>query len=206
MALVDDLEDPSSAQDAARRRFRAAIGGSALSVGAIGTTVTTLRFIEPTVIYQEDKRIAVGPPEEFPVGAVAVLSNGRVFLLRTERGFIALSAVCTHLGCVVRADPDTRGFACPCHGSRYHGDGTVRQGPAVQALRRLALSVERGVLVIDAARVVEPDAVFTVRALAWPKPSRTTACGSPSSDTGIPTPTRTARCWCSRTSFCTFIR
>ena len=164
MALVDDLEEPASSREVARRRFLAAVGAGALGVGAIGATITTLRFIEPTVLYEQDKRITVGPPEEIAVGTVLVLANGHVFLLRTVAGFIALSTVCTHLGCIVRQDPETNGFACPCHGSRFYAAGTVRLGPADRPLRRHAISVERGLLVVDAGKFVEPNAVFTVRA------------------------------------------
>jgi Rieske Fe-S protein len=44
---------------------------------------------------------------------------------------------CTHLGCRVRRDPATGGFACPCHGSRFDRDGAVLAGPAPRALERL---------------------------------------------------------------------
>lgn len=164
MALIDDLEVPSTSKEAARRRFLATVGAGALGVGAVGTTITTLRFIEPTVVNEQDKRITVGRPEEIAVGTALVLAGGHVVLLRTEAGFIALSTVCTHLGCIVRQDAETGGFACPCHGSRFLGEGTVRLGPAEQALRRHALSVEGGMLVVDAGGFVEPNAVFTVPA------------------------------------------
>lgn len=49
----------------------------------------------------------------------------------------ALSTVCTHKGCEVRVLPDA--FECPCHGSSYHLDGTVEEGPASQPLQRFAV-------------------------------------------------------------------
>jgi Rieske Fe-S protein len=45
-----------------------------------------------------------------------------------------LSAVCTHLGCLVSFNPAERSWDCPCHGSRFATDGSVIEGPAVDDL------------------------------------------------------------------------
>lgn len=54
----------------------------------------------------------------------------------------AISAVCTHLGCIVDWDADTGEFACPCHGSRFDADGEVTSGPAGRSLERKLVVVK----------------------------------------------------------------
>ena len=45
-----------------------------------------------------------------------------------------ISAVCTHLGCVVPWNASENKFICPCHGSQYNNEGKVVRGPAPLSL------------------------------------------------------------------------
>jgi cytochrome b6-f complex iron-sulfur subunit len=56
-------------------------------------------------------------------------------VIRTDAtSAVALSAVCTHQGCVVDFDAARRILSCPCHGSQFSEDGSVLRGPARRAL------------------------------------------------------------------------
>jgi nitrite reductase/ring-hydroxylating ferredoxin subunit len=48
----------------------------------------------------------------------------------------AVSPVCTHMGCHLSWNPVERSWDCPCHGSRFTGEGAVIQGPATRDLAR----------------------------------------------------------------------
>ena len=54
---------------------------------------------------------------------------------------VAVSAVCTHQGCLVDFDPSRRVLSCPCHGSEFAEDGSVLRGPARRRLAQYTASV-----------------------------------------------------------------
>jgi Rieske Fe-S protein len=67
-------------------------------------------------------------------GTIVRIGRRQYAVYRDETGVHALSARCTHLGCIVGWNQADRAWECPCHGSRYAVDGTVVQGPATAAL------------------------------------------------------------------------
>jgi Rieske Fe-S protein len=162
MPLVDDLSLPLSEEELSRRKFMALVGSGALVVAGVGTAATTISFLEPAVLFEEDARVGVGRPEDIAVGTVLVLPKHKIFVVRSKAGFYALSSTCTHLGCMTRYEAGA--IACPCHGSRFSLDGRVTGGPAPRPLPRLHMSVERGVLVVDRGRPVASDFLLEVAA------------------------------------------
>ncbi|WP_354384231.1 FAD-dependent oxidoreductase [Streptomyces sp. PvR034] len=74
-----------------------------------------------------------------PGEGTVIRSGGRPCAVhRDDRGGLhAVSAVCTHLGCLVAFNNAERTWECPCHGSRFGIDGEILQGPALDPLERL---------------------------------------------------------------------
>jgi len=87
-----------------------------------------------------------------PGGSLRVLPEGGdepiyVLSLGADR-FVAVSPICTHLGCTVEIQGAR--LICPCHGSTYDRDGRVLQGPAERPLARYATQLSNdGVVIID---------------------------------------------------------
>lgn len=57
-----------------------------------------------------------------------------VLIVRTDKNFVALSAVCTHLGCLVEFDSAKRNIHCPCHAATFDLNGQVTGGPPPRPL------------------------------------------------------------------------
>jgi glycine/D-amino acid oxidase-like deaminating enzyme/nitrite reductase/ring-hydroxylating ferredoxin subunit len=76
-------------------------------------------------------------PETLAAGEAAVVTHDRekIAAYRNSAGVLhRVSAICTHMGCVVAWDPVAEAWDCPCHGSRFAPDGAVVFGPAVAPL------------------------------------------------------------------------
>jgi glycine/D-amino acid oxidase-like deaminating enzyme/nitrite reductase/ring-hydroxylating ferredoxin subunit len=93
-----------------------------------------------------DRARALAPADVGP-GEGRVVRRGRrqVALYRDADGTAhALSARCTHLGCLVRFNAAETSWDCPCHGSRFGIDGAVLEGPAVKPLPRCDADADAG--------------------------------------------------------------
>jgi len=70
-----------------------------------------------------------------------------------ENKIIAISADCTHLGCIVTWDEDQNIFKCPCHDGRYDPDGKVIAGPPPAPLYRHKTKIEDDRIFVSTQKV-----------------------------------------------------
>jgi cytochrome b6-f complex iron-sulfur subunit len=165
------MSDPTPPGNNDRRDFLLKLGAGAGFVAISAQAVASLRSLVPNVSYDAPTTVKLGLPGDFPDG-LKFLPDERLFVFRTGKTYHAISAVCTHLGCTVRAEalsrPEektvegqalrlTHRFQCPCHGSTYTGDGSNVSGPAPKPLAwyRLSVSPDDGQLVVDLADEVD---------------------------------------------------
>jgi len=141
-----------------RRSF---IGRAAMGLLTITGAVAAISYFRQFFprLAGEKKRIVLDDPRRFPVDTFTFLEEHNLYVYRDHEGLKAVSAICTHLGCIIEKSMD--GFECPCHGSCYNNDGEVLSGPAP---RNLAwYSVGRGAdgkIVINTGETVSSDEKF----------------------------------------------
>ena len=111
------------------------------------------RLPRAAVLPSPSKKFRVTLPASMAEGVAFIPPGRSVAIVRDAEGLYAISTVCTHLGCIVKRTQE--GFECPCHGSRFGGDGHVVRGPAPKALAWLALQdTGGGTVMIDEGKVV----------------------------------------------------
>ena len=94
--------------------------------------------------------VVAGPLDRFAPGTVTAFPAGKFYLSRLDDGrFVALSRVCTHLGCTVPWDSERRCFVCPCHASVYDIEGNVISPPAPRPLDTHPVRIENGIVKVD---------------------------------------------------------
>jgi cytochrome b6-f complex iron-sulfur subunit len=120
-------------------------------------TIGALRLPMPAVFPESNPKVKIGPPEDFPKGSATYLVESSMWVFRNDKGEMhAISAVCTHLGCIVKRQKNGR-FLCPCHGSVFGPNGKVIAGPAPTPLNWLEMSIAPdGRVVVDKMRTVRP--------------------------------------------------
>jgi cytochrome b6-f complex iron-sulfur subunit len=96
-----------------------------------------------------------GKVTDFKAGEVIPFRKERTFILRTEGGFLAISAICTHLHCIVNWNEVHKKFECPCHGAKFNPYGEVLEGPPPRPLDLYKLQIVAGNVVVDRANPIE---------------------------------------------------
>ncbi|MFQ5627158.1 MAG: ubiquinol-cytochrome c reductase iron-sulfur subunit [bacterium] len=125
-----------------RRDFLKKCGGAIALVTAPSmlenctSGISTFRgqFDGETIVIPKIEAIALQQPNGLLQVQAQYLPIRIVLRNVPEKGYIALSTVCTHSGCEVRTMPAS--FQCPCHGSEYDAEGNVIGGPAQRPLQR----------------------------------------------------------------------
>jgi cytochrome b6-f complex iron-sulfur subunit len=151
----------SATGDMDRRQFFIKLGATSLAVAGAGACVFGLQYLSPSVLYEPSPIVNAGKPEHYPIDSVTLDPRFAIFVVRLPEGFYAMSAVCTHLGCLSVWKPEAGVIACPCHGSSFQRDGKVIAGPAPRPLPRLKMWMsDEGSLMVDRGNAVPSESEY----------------------------------------------
>jgi cytochrome b6-f complex iron-sulfur subunit len=161
---IDDKEKPRRDTPFTRRYFLEMLGLGSIGVVSIGSMALSAAYLSPNVVKEPPTKFKLGTPANFSPGSVTLIQDQNVYVVRATEGyFFALSATCTHLGCITNWKSEEGIIACPCHGSKFNREGIVIGGPAPKPLTRLEMSLDdQGNLVVDKGMKVDENNVLKV--------------------------------------------
>jgi len=139
-----------------RRRFIAYAWIIAAAV-VVGELIGgTFAFLWPRRRGAKTEKIFIaGKAADFKVGEVVDFRREKTFVVKLEGGFLAFSAICPHLHCIVNWNAVIKEFECPCHGAKFNQSGEVVAGPPPRPLDLHKIEIAAGNVVIDTERVIE---------------------------------------------------
>ena len=162
-SVVGTPHSAQSGNGVTRRDFLNGIATGAFGIAGLGSVALSYQYFSPNVLFEPSTTFRAGNPDLYPVHSVTFLQDQQVYIVRMPEGFYAVSAVCTHLGCITQWRPDADMIACPCHGSKFKPDGTKIAGPAPRPLPHFAVSLTAdGELLIDKLQNIKPSQVLKV--------------------------------------------
>ena len=134
-----------------RRRFMKIILAFLGSITFFSFAYSVVKFLASLPAARAiDKKLLIRK-SDIPSGEARNVIYGNIPVVvvnRPEKGFIAFSRVCTHLGCLVDYSERKKLFLCPCHAGVYDIEGNVVSGPPPKAMNAIPLRIDGGNIVI----------------------------------------------------------
>src|SRR6266542_2077939 len=135
-----------------RRRFLDYLLGTS-AVATLGAIVYPIfRFMTPPqVIESAENSVVAAKLNEVPInsGKIFKFGNKPGILVRTPAGELkALSAVCTHLECIVQYRSETKQIWCACHNGQYNLNGKNIGGPPPRPLEEFKVNTRGDDIVV----------------------------------------------------------
>ena len=161
---MDDTPTPPTARNrepaartdepASRRKFLSWMSRAFLGLWALGAAGVIWAYLRPRGAghHASERLVTVGNLDDLRIGEARLVRHGVTpfFVVRLDAArVIAVSAVCTHLRCILDFDRERRGLVCPCHDGRFDLNGNVVSGPPPRPLTTYEVSIRAGEIVVQ---------------------------------------------------------
>lgn len=132
-----------------RRRFLDLLSKAFLGLWGLGVAGAIGAYLRPPEHGpgMAERTVRVGLLEDFKIGEARLVRHGisPFYVVRLDATrIVALSAVCTHVRCILGFDRERRALTCPCHDGRFDLAGQVLSGPPPRPLPSYSVSVRAG--------------------------------------------------------------
>jgi cytochrome b6-f complex iron-sulfur subunit len=132
------------------------LGASLTAFGGVALYTGGLYLVPPGAFSAETEggEIVRFALSDLPVGSAKMFrykGEPSVAIRVTEKDIRALSAVCTHLGCIVKWDAAKQQLVCPCHVAAFDVNGNVIGGPAPSPLQSMSARIAQDEIIIGDA-------------------------------------------------------
>ena len=137
--------------------FLSSLIGISLAIPLLGSVIS------PALKRRTQDWVSLGNVDQLPINEPQALdytmtmkdgwqksqvTKGTWAVKRADGQVTVYSPICPTWGCGYRWDKKDQLFKCPCHGSVYDMEGTVKAGPAPRPLDALPSKVENGELFV----------------------------------------------------------
>lgn len=156
---VDEGNNDADASGFTRAGFlKVAVGGMcAIYGGAVGYPL--YRYLNSPVEKSQAaaavREVTLKDADKLPKGSALMFKFGvspALLIHHDDDTWTALSAVCTHLGCTVKFNPERKRITCACHGGEYDAKtGQNIAGPPPKPLAGYVAKVSPGSVVVSRA-------------------------------------------------------
>lgn len=159
MSDIPMTNQPSTDEELSRRGLlKVAVGGLCVAyAGAIGYPI--YRYlnspVEKAAALAAVTEVTLTDADKLPKGSALMFKFGpspSMLIHHLDDSWVALTAVCTHLGCTVAFDPSRQRIACACHGGQYDAHtGENISGPPPKPLKKYVTVVGKGSVTVKRA-------------------------------------------------------
>lgn len=139
-----------AAANEGRRKFLGICLGGLAAAGAAAAAWPVVGYLAPKAGGDAAAKVAI-PEKDLPEGEAKFFEyagSSAVIVRKRGGGLVALSAICTHLGCIVQWQKERQEFLCPCHAGLFTAEGIVLSGPPPKPLPPLPFTVADGVVTV----------------------------------------------------------
>jgi len=143
---------PNQPKKSKRRDFLNVLLGTGFIAWLGALLFPVFKYLEPPTVEEvKVSNVKIGGVDDMEKdsGKIIKFGNKPVIVIRKTNGdYIALSAVCTHLDCIVQYRKDYGQIYCACHNGRYDLNGRVASGPPPAPLQKYAVTIKDNEVIV----------------------------------------------------------